>query len=739
MKKLCKFIFIFVLFISFTSCKNQTSQDSGNLPDVTKHIHDFITYAEVKPKCEKEGHSKYYKCKKCNKCYLDEQALTEIDPNTLTIPALAHDFIKYDEVKAKCEKEGHSKYYKCKKCNKCYLDEQALTEIDPNTLTIPALEHDFSIRNEDSISYWNTCSICDQLEENSRKPLDPNFVLPDISVIDATFEIGVGYRETISINSDEEYTVISWDESIAKMEMYYDFKTSNGYLVYGVKGGEVIFSTISKSGQTITNHKIIVHEDEKTYLGSGKLINEITLDNDTATVYVDDTTVTYTIKTAKDVDKVELYQIAANQFAFDAFYYEKLVWYEKYNPDSITVLDKLIIDLDNLTEVFVDKEHGTKYCATRVVNGDEATWVIKWDLGHTAVKYVRIVASNSKTEMKQTSYVHLNIVYPKIGTTEEDFINLLDYFLKTNSTSAILFESTLDFDLDNAGYYGFYDEFNKIRSLSLFDDKFTNTVVFGGNTSSILTTYAIIMSYNLRDLHEYGFLNGKNVLCQATAYEKETLGFYYPINDEFRALWAYLHDYEIDKEKFPYAYDILEKASAIIDEIITEGMTDFEKERAIYTWLYEHGDELNKDPSKRKTPPKDIPVEIISKTSYGIFNSYGGDCMAYSGAFHLLCNMVGVECVTVDLSTTTIGGATPKPDINHRANVVRIDDEYYFVEAFWSWQKIDDSEPTYQYLNMNYKQASKIYGWNLIENGGPKNYDYSSYIVDEFTGELINK
>lgn len=691
MKKLWKFIFIFGLFaylFSLTSCVNQTPPDDNTDIPPSEHVHSLLKYAESKPKCE-------------------------ID--------------------------GHEQYYKCTSCNKCYLDENATTEIDPKTLIIPALTHDYSIYREDSISYWNSCSHCGLADNSSRKPLDPNFVLPDISVIDQIIEIGVGYRGTIPINSDEEYTVISWDERIAKMEMCYNFNTSNGYLIYGMQEGEVIFSTVSKSGKTITNHKIIVYEDDTTYLGKGTLIKDLTIDNTDATVYVDDTLVTYTITTTADVDKIELSQIAANNYGFDGYYYDKIVYYEKYKPNYITTLDTLVIDSDNLSESLIDKEHGTKYSATRMINGDEAIWIIKWDLGYTAVKYVRISATNSKTQASQTSYAHLNIVYPKFGTTEEDFIKLLDYFIKTNSTSAILFESTLDFNLENAGYYGYYNEFDKIRSLSQFSEKFTNTVVFGGNTTNELTSYAIILEYSLNNMNESGFLNGKNVLCQANNYEKATLGFYYPLNDEFRALWAYLHNYEIDKEKFYYAHNILEKATAVIDQIITKDMTDFEKEKAIYTWLYEHGDALSKDPSKIQTPPDDIPTEIIQKTSYGIFNNYGGDCMAYSGAFHLLCNMVGVECVTVDLSTITVGGATEEPNINHRANVVRIDNEYYFVESFWSWQKSDDSIGTYRYLNMNYKTASNIYGWNLIENGGPSNYDYSSYLVNEYTGELLNK
>lgn len=94
--------------------------------------------------------------------------------------------------------------------------------------------------------------------------------------------------------------------------------------------------------------------------------------------------------------------------------------------------------------------------------------------------------------------------------------------------------------------------------------------------------------------------------------------------------------------------------------------------------------------------------------------------------------------MTVDLSTEG-GGAKDELNPNHRANVVKLDNEYYFVEAFWSWQKTSDEEGTYRFLNFSTTTASTYYAWNLVQNGGPGEFNYTSYLVDEQTGELLTK
>lgn len=75
---------------------------------------------------------------------------------------------------------------------------------------------------------------------------------------------------------------------------------------------------------------------------------------------------------------------------------------------------------------------------------------------------------------------------------------------------------------------------------------------------------------------------------------------------------------------------------------------------------------------------------------------------------------------------------------NHRANVIKLDDEYYFVEAFWSWQKTSDDDGTYRYFNMTGEMAAKLYAWLDPECGGPDTFNYTSYLVDPHTGELLN-
>ena len=116
--------------------------------------------------------------------------------------------------------------------------------------------------------------------------------------------------------------------------------------------------------------------------------------------------------------------------------------------------------------------------------------------------------------------------------------------------------------------------------------------------------------------------------------------------------------------------DILEKASQVLAQNLTEGMGDYEKERALYGWLVTHAsyDQDHYDPLKSLDP--------------NAFNPYGplvggkGVCLGFATAFQLLMDMAEVECITV------VGAAYMSRE-DHAWNMVRLDGEWYCVDPTW--------------------------------------------------------
>lgn len=70
--------------------------------------------------------------------------------------------------------------------------------------------------------------------------------------------------------------------------------------------------------------------------------------------------------------------------------------------------------------------------------------------------------------------------------------------------------------------------------------------------------------------------------------------------------------------------------------------------------------------------------------------------MAWSDTFYTLCNMAGLEVVTVNVCSAEVGGVSEAFMPDHRMNVIKINNEYYFVDSFWSWQKVSPNEGTYR-------------------------------------------
>lgn len=136
--------------------------------------------------------------------------------------------------------------------------------------------------------------------------------------------------------------------------------------------------------------------------------------------------------------------------------------------------------------------------------------------------------------------------------------------------------------------------------------------------------------------------------------------------------------------------ETLEMASAVLDEIITEDMTPYEKEKAVYDWMTT---ELTYDTGV---------LQVIPQTSedcdnpYGVLKYHNAVCVGYATTFRLFLQMLDMECMVVH-----------NHDLYHSWNLVKLDDDWYHVDVY-----SDQGAASYANFNMNDEMASQSHDWD---------------------------
>ena len=162
---------------------------------------------------------------------------------------------------------------------------------------------------------------------------------------------------------------------------------------------------------------------------------------------------------------------------------------------------------------------------------------------------------------------------------------------------------------------------------------------------------------------------------------------------------------------------ILQAASEVIDQTITAGMTDYEKELAIHDWItgwssFDMG-AFSHAPGSGEGSDSDTP--------YGVLINKRGNCWGYSSTFQLFMDMLDIECITVY-------GLPRSSGAEHAWNQVCLDGEWYCVDTAW-----DDpigGSPGHTYFNVTTERLrnSGIHQWDetdVPEAVGTK-YSYGS-------------
>ena len=346
---------------------------------------------------------------------------------------------------------------------------------------------------------------------------------------------------------------------------------------YKLEPLQVGTTEISFSAGDFTHRvNVTVVQDAPTLVAEGELIKSMTVDKTDATVYYDDTAVTYTVVTDTSVTSLHFELVARDGHVVHS--YRELQRLEREMPDRIFAVDALTVTLDTLRDTLTNTgTPGSFYTASAQIVDGMRVWTVQWDLGETAVEMIRVTAATAAGEQHR-GYAHLNIAYPVFDPTDslEELLllwmsrNMTDPLFFTVDESLLseeqralweqvdphlIFEEELQLIL---GYYMNEPEFPK-AALEYYDIICDGSPLYRHNSISEMPAYSLVraLTYNRpSNVEEYPYLNGKNRLTTQYYLEGPTFMLYMPLNDEMRAVMSYLHGFEIDAEKFTYAHNI---------------------------------------------------------------------------------------------------------------------------------------------------------------------------------------
>ncbi len=152
--------------------------------------------------------------------------------------------------------------------------------------------------------------------------------------------------------------------------------------------------------------------------------------------------------------------------------------------------------------------------------------------------------------------------------------------------------------------------------------------------------------------------------CAFTAPNEDDMSLY--DTTAIRAAWGKEDPSEL-AQKDRKIYDAAQK---VLDKVVEDGMSDYEKEFAIYSWVVNNVDYDWTHQDRMKETPRE------SFTPYGGLVNHTAVCLGYATTFQLLCDLAGVECITVP-------GAAFESREDHGWNMVRLDGEWYCVDVTW--------------------------------------------------------
>ena len=157
--------------------------------------------------------------------------------------------------------------------------------------------------------------------------------------------------------------------------------------------------------------------------------------------------------------------------------------------------------------------------------------------------------------------------------------------------------------------------------------------------------------------------------------------------------------------------ETLDMATDVLDEIIDDDMSDFEKEKAVYEYLT---NELTSSTGILTVIPTN---NGDNDNPHDVLKYHSAVCVGYATTFRLLMQMLDIECKVVHSS-----------DLVHSWDLIKLDDGWYHTDCY-----MDSDSMNYRNFNMNDDLCSREHEWNrsYFPAADGKKYNYVFYSCEE--------
>mgnify|MGYP002511414391 CR=1 FL=1 len=140
--------------------------------------------------------------------------------------------------------------------------------------------------------------------------------------------------------------------------------------------------------------------------------------------------------------------------------------------------------------------------------------------------------------------------------------------------------------------------------------------------------------------------------------------------------------------------DTLKMAKKVLDEVLEDGMSDYEKEEAVYKWLVKNIGHGSGGVISRPG------MDRSAFTPHDVLTSRSAVCVGYATTFRMFMNMLGMDCHIVH-------------NDYHSWDLVKLDDGWYHVDVYSDAHGV-------LYGNFNMTDTVAKYGHNWDESALPE-------------------
>jgi len=233
------------------------------------------------------------------------------------------------------------------------------------------------------------------------------------------------------------------------------------------------------------------------------------------------------------------------------------------------------------------------------------------------------------------------------------------------------------------------------------------------------------------DLSKYSKVNSSETMFKLIAgIINDTPEILYYHGGEYWSNGILKLQYSMEKEiTVAHLEELNQRVDEIIAEVIEDGMSEYEKEKAIHDYIIENARYDSESLRNNTVPPE-------SYSAYGVLVLGKGVCESYAKAMKLIMDRLNIETMIIT------GQAN---NIDHAWNIIKIEGEYYHVDLTWNDPSMDDGSDAliYDYFNLTDEEMGKDHNWNSEEyplcTERKYNYYYYNDLIIRSYEELYDK